>query len=118
MTGWTERQNGWTMTAAGTELTVVPQPLALRAVCAGVEIALGDGDAYPAAPVAVRRDGRWGTPLGTPTVISQGNELHLTWPDAVTLVIAVEEDGAAALHLDAPDADAVALAIASAPDEH
>lgn len=118
MPQWIDTQAGWGITVGDTTVTVVPQPLAIRVSVAGVDVQTSDGDAYPAAPVAVRREGRWRTPHDAPTVTPEASELRLTWADGTTLAVSIADDGGVAFALAAPGAEAVALAVRSAPDEH
>jgi alpha-D-xyloside xylohydrolase len=118
MPQWTRAGDAWRTSVGDATVALVSHPLAIRATLAGVDIATGDGDAYPAAPLAARRGGRWRAPEGAPLVAVQGEALHLTWADGAALVVAVADDGSVSFTFDATGADAVSFALRSTPDEH
>ncbi len=77
-----------------------------------------DGEAYPSAPIAVRRADRWATPTGALRAQIAAEVLGLEWSDGVLLTLKASAEGGLELSCSAPAADAVALALACDPTEH
>lgn len=105
---------GWSASIDRERMTGV-----LRDAGGGNVARLAAGTSYPSAPFAVRVDGVWHG-LGTPDNSTLADDqLTLSWsePEAKA-VIGADPTFGLRLSLRAPCADAVAIALAAAPDEH
>lgn len=114
---WERHDGRWT-TALGSrtaEVTLAPLRIAVRDGGRSV-VATAGGDAYPCAPLAARRDGRWERPCGAADVAADGTTLRIAWTGGIALTLTADGD-ALAFGLSADGADAVCLAFASRPDE-